>query len=73
MYLKDTDRLESFLDLLLVARPPGSEQAAEVFLPDNMKSSCFKIVFKVREAIAGILEEMGWQVGFKDQCVKFTL
>ena len=65
--MEDTDRLESFLDLLLVARPPGSEQAAEVFLPD-MISSCFKIVFKVREAIAGILEEMGWQVGFADQC-----
>ena len=25
-------------------------------------------VLKVREAIAGILEEMGWQVGFADQC-----
>ena len=33
-----------------------------------MKSSCFKIVLKVRKAIAGILEEMGWQVGFADQC-----
>jgi len=43
--LEDAARLEAFLDLLLVARPPGSEQAAEV-----------------REAIAGILEEMGWQV-----------
>ena len=29
-FLEDAARLEEFLDLLLVARPPGSEQAAEV-------------------------------------------
>ena len=28
--MEDAARLETFLDLLLVARPPGSEQAAEV-------------------------------------------
>ena len=28
--VKDSARLEAFVDLILVARPPGSESAAEV-------------------------------------------
>ena len=55
-------RLETFLDLLLVARPPGSEQAAEVG-EEGSKGVSPKFP-KVREAIAGVLEGMGWQVGF---------
>ena len=32
LFFEDAARLEAFLDLILVARPPGSEQAREVGL-----------------------------------------